>query len=109
MPAAPAWWAVWFSRYFSHSATFRRPALLRAAWVLASSGHRHYRVMCGPAGLANLGGHWLPVCAAGIRLPRSLAPEEEAVARYPNIADHGLIGDLQTAALVTTDGVLDWF
>jgi len=35
--------------------------------------------------------------------------EEEAVARYPNIADHGLIGDLQTAALVTTDGVLDWF
>jgi GH15 family glucan-1,4-alpha-glucosidase len=31
------------------------------------------------------------------------------VAHYPNIADHGLIGDLQTAALVTTDGVLDWF
>jgi GH15 family glucan-1,4-alpha-glucosidase len=31
------------------------------------------------------------------------------VADYPNIADHGLIGDLQTAALVTTDGVLDWF
>ena len=28
---------------------------------------------------------------------------------YPNIADHGLIGDLQTAALVSTDGVLDWF
>ena len=36
-------------------------------------------------------------------------PEEDAVARYPNIADHGLIGDLQTAALVTTDGTLDWF
>ena len=31
------------------------------------------------------------------------------MARYPNIADHGLIGDLQTAALVTTDGTLDWF
>jgi GH15 family glucan-1,4-alpha-glucosidase len=29
--------------------------------------------------------------------------------RYPNISDHGLIGDLQTAALITTDGVLDWF
>ncbi len=29
--------------------------------------------------------------------------------RYPNIADHGLIGDLQTAALVTTDGVINWF
>ena len=27
----------------------------------------------------------------------------------PLIAEHGLIGDLQTAALVTTDGTLDWF
>jgi len=31
------------------------------------------------------------------------------MARYPNISDHGLIGDLQTAALVATDGTLDWF
>ena len=31
------------------------------------------------------------------------------MARYPNISDHGLIGDLQTAALVTTDGTVDWF
>ena len=29
--------------------------------------------------------------------------------RYPDISDHGLIGDLQTAALVTTDGTIDWF
>jgi GH15 family glucan-1,4-alpha-glucosidase len=29
--------------------------------------------------------------------------------RYPPIADHGLIGDLQTAALVTAEGVIDWF
>jgi GH15 family glucan-1,4-alpha-glucosidase len=29
--------------------------------------------------------------------------------RYPNISDHGLIGDLQTAALVTTDGSIDFF
>ncbi|MBT2365858.1 glycoside hydrolase family 15 protein [Streptomyces sp. ISL-10] len=29
--------------------------------------------------------------------------------RYPPIADHGLIGDLRTAALVTSEGVLDWF
>jgi GH15 family glucan-1,4-alpha-glucosidase len=29
--------------------------------------------------------------------------------RYPPIAEHGLIGDLQTAALVTTDGCVDWF
>jgi pentatricopeptide repeat protein len=29
--------------------------------------------------------------------------------RYPNISDHGLIGDLQTTALVTTDGTVDFF
>lgn len=28
---------------------------------------------------------------------------------YPPIAEHGLIGDLQTAALVATDGTIDWF
>ena len=31
------------------------------------------------------------------------------MANYPPIADHGLIGDLQTAALVATDGTVDWF
>ncbi|MER5197547.1 glycoside hydrolase family 15 protein [Streptomyces sp. NPDC002755] len=29
--------------------------------------------------------------------------------RYPPIADHGLVGDLQTAALISSDGVVDWF
>ena len=29
--------------------------------------------------------------------------------RYPTIADHGLIGNLQTAALVSTDGTVDWW
>jgi GH15 family glucan-1,4-alpha-glucosidase len=29
--------------------------------------------------------------------------------RYPPIADHGLVGDLQTAALVSSQGVIDWF
>ena len=28
---------------------------------------------------------------------------------YPAIAEHGLIGDQQTCALVTTDGTIDWF
>ena len=28
---------------------------------------------------------------------------------YPPIEDHGLIGDLQTAALVDTNGTIDWF
>jgi GH15 family glucan-1,4-alpha-glucosidase len=32
-----------------------------------------------------------------------------SVPDYPLIADHGLVGDLQTAALVTTDGCVDWF
>ena len=31
------------------------------------------------------------------------------MSEYPQIADHGLIGDLQTAALVATDGTIDWF
>ena len=29
--------------------------------------------------------------------------------RYPLISEHGLIGDLQTTALVATDGTIDWF
>ncbi|MER8187851.1 glycoside hydrolase family 15 protein [Kitasatospora sp. NPDC094015] len=29
--------------------------------------------------------------------------------RYPPIADHGLVGDLQTAALVSDQGVVNWF
>ncbi len=38
-----------------------------------------------------------------------LRPGGQHGGRYPNISDHGLIGDLQTAALVTTDGTVDWF
>lgn len=29
--------------------------------------------------------------------------------RYPPIAEHGLVGDLQTAALVSSRGAIDWF
>ncbi len=36
-------------------------------------------------------------------------PGKSVTERYPNISDHGLIGDLQTAALVATDGTIDWF
>lgn len=28
---------------------------------------------------------------------------------YPPIADHGLVGDLQTAALIAADGTVDWW
>ncbi|MFJ9152510.1 glycoside hydrolase family 15 protein [Streptomyces sp. NPDC102270] len=28
---------------------------------------------------------------------------------YPNIADHGMVGDLQTAALVSSAGTIDWW
>jgi GH15 family glucan-1,4-alpha-glucosidase len=28
--------------------------------------------------------------------------------RCPPIADHGMVGDLQTAALVSSEGVVDW-
>jgi GH15 family glucan-1,4-alpha-glucosidase len=31
------------------------------------------------------------------------------VDRYPDISEHGLIGDLQTCALVTSDGTVDFF
>jgi GH15 family glucan-1,4-alpha-glucosidase len=34
---------------------------------------------------------------------------EVAMGTYPAIEDHGLIGDLQTAALVAIDGTIDWF
>jgi GH15 family glucan-1,4-alpha-glucosidase len=37
------------------------------------------------------------------------SPGEAAMDSYPAIEDHGLIGDLQTAALVTNDGIIDWF
>ena len=30
-------------------------------------------------------------------------------ARYPPIADHGVIGNLHTVALVSTDGTIDWY
>jgi len=46
--------------------------------------------------------------ARNITIPTA-GPAGTLEARYPPIADHGLIGDLQTAALVTTGGVIDFF
>jgi GH15 family glucan-1,4-alpha-glucosidase len=47
------------------------------------------------------------------RLSSAVVAARRAHARamndYPDIADHGLIGDLQTAALVAGDGTIDWF
>ncbi|MFG1749957.1 glycoside hydrolase family 15 protein [Streptosporangium sandarakinum] len=37
------------------------------------------------------------------------APDASHAGRYPPIADHGLIGDLRTAALVDTRGTIDWY
>src|SRR6185312_3951296 len=44
------------------------------------------------------------------REPRKAAVSGEgARARYLPIAEHGLIGDLHTVALVGTDGTIDWY
>lgn len=57
--------------------------------------------------MASAGASALLQCCAGTA--GSLTVGRSIVAIYPNISDHGLIGDLQTAALVTTDGTVDWF
>ncbi|MEU1802324.1 glycoside hydrolase family 15 protein [Streptomyces sp. NPDC019937] len=40
---------------------------------------------------------------------RSLRPRRADTPRYLPIAEHGLIGDLRTAALVGTNGTIDWY
>jgi GH15 family glucan-1,4-alpha-glucosidase len=36
-------------------------------------------------------------------------PEAEAASRYLPIADHGVVGDLRTVALIGTEGTIDWY
>ncbi|MCL6299373.1 glycoside hydrolase family 15 protein [Streptomyces kronopolitis] len=43
--------------------------------------------------------------AAGV----SLRPSRADALRYTPIAEHGLIGDMRTAALVGTNGTIDWY
>jgi pentatricopeptide repeat protein len=49
------------------------------------------------------------VYCAMVFTKRGPSPRGMMMNRYPEISDHGLIGDLQTAALVTTDGTVDFF
>ena len=37
------------------------------------------------------------------------APRANPRMRYPPIAEHGVIGDLHTVALVAVDGTIDWY
>lgn len=41
--------------------------------------------------------------------PRGPGPRGAGTPRYLPIAEHGLIGDLRSAALVATDGTIDWY
>ncbi len=43
-----------------------------------------------------------PRCDCGLK--GASKPGEAALDRYPNISDHGIIGDLQTVALIARDG-----
>ena len=45
---------------------------------------------------------------AAVGTARSPAATEEGRDRYPPIADHGLISDLQTPALIAKDGAVNW-
>ena len=63
----------------------------------------------GPANHSNVGDAGAPAGGSRSENDRVSEVENGAPMSYPPIADHGLIGDLQTAALVATDGTVDWF
>jgi hypothetical protein len=41
--------------------------------------------------------------------PRAQPPVHRPLAGYLPIAEHGVVGDLHSAALVGTDGTIDWY
>jgi GH15 family glucan-1,4-alpha-glucosidase len=41
--------------------------------------------------------------------PLGKVKDSDTDSDYPLIVDHGLIGNLQTAALSSSDGTIDWF
>jgi hypothetical protein len=41
--------------------------------------------------------------------PLGKVKDSDTMSDYPLIADHGLIGNLQTVALISSDGTIDWF
>src|SRR5262249_38907176 len=47
--------------------------------------------------------------AAGHSACNPVAPEGAARMAYPGIERHGVIGNMRTAALVSTEGSIDWF
>jgi hypothetical protein len=49
------------------------------------------------------------VAAEGVASPVAARARRSNPTRYLPIAEHGLIGDLHTVALVGTDGTIDWY
>jgi GH15 family glucan-1,4-alpha-glucosidase len=47
--------------------------------------------------------------AEGVESPLAARARRSSLTRYLPIAEHGLIGDLRTVALVGTDGPIDWY
>src|SRR5215217_6104552 len=67
------------------------------------------RRSAGPGQSVKPKGHKLEKCNVERRQTTGSTRKDVAMNRYPEIGEHGLIGDLQTAALISTNGTVDWF